>query len=396
MTGEPFIIPVREKRVKNTSSRFRYRFASTEIHGFVFGLLVCFFVCGLNTRLLSITKGGWNPTKTVSFGAGALADPAGQFVLFAKMLPSSIVSEMLGPDTKIPVSIIPGRVAMAGSPPQRFAMSTPAEYAAFNSALQNISPSGSPAYDTKSIFCPLNFFRALTRDSLSVTFREVSQYSACHKALSRSSACSATAPTFSCASLAAFVAALDELRALPAAAFALSDFPIAIRAAVSAFSASEPAAFALSIACPDLSSATPALSTADLDFRSASSAVSRREPVSIPEILLVLTRQISSKTSATISSSVERFASLSLASLSSCVKRLVKSAMYSPAHATATKNAKTYSAISQQRSAADKDETSEVVEIMLATKKGTHCSHTPIAGGPCYTIRSFRFCMLAV
>jgi len=99
----------------------------------------------------------------VSFGAGALADPAGQFVLFARMLPSSLVSEMSGPATKSPIWIIPARGATAGSIPQRFVGSTPAEYAAFNSSLQNISPPGSPTYDTKSIFCPLNFFKALNK-----------------------------------------------------------------------------------------------------------------------------------------------------------------------------------------------------------------------------------------
>ena len=96
-------------------------------YGFVFWLLVCLMAGGLDTSLLSITNGGWNPTKTVSLGAG-IPDPAGQFVLLARMLPSSLVAAMSGPDTKSPIWIIPTRGATAGSIPQRFAGYIPAEY----------------------------------------------------------------------------------------------------------------------------------------------------------------------------------------------------------------------------------------------------------------------------
>ncbi len=104
-------------------------------------------------------------------------------------------------------------------------------------------------------------------------------------------------------------------------------------------------------------------------LRSASSAFSLREPISIPDRILVLTRHISSSDNATISSKVERFASRSLRSFIPHVNQFLNSATYSPAQAMVTNPAQMYSPISQRDSDLDRDATSEAVRVILAHKR---------------------------
>ena len=123
---------------------------------------------------------------------------------------------------------------------------------------------------------------------------------------------------------------------------------------------------ALLTAAVALSSAIPDLSIADWAFWSAFSALSLRDPMSCPDSELVLTRQTSSNASAAIRSNVERLASLPCASFIPPVNQVVKSATYSPAHATATNVAKAYSAYSQQESVLERDATSEAVRVIAS------------------------------
>jgi len=84
-------------------------------------------------------------------------------------------------------------------------------------------------------------------------------------------------------------------------------------------------------------------------------------PINIPERILVLTMHISSNDKATISNSVEPFASRPLLSFTPHVNQFVKSAIYFPAQATMTNAAQMYCPTSQP----DSDATSGLVKITV-------------------------------
>jgi hypothetical protein len=158
---------------------------------------------------------------------------------------------------------------------------------------------------------------------------------------SSSSVCFATSVVFSWALPAVSLAILESVSASPATAPALSALP----------------------------SARADLSNADCALISAAPAFSLREPISIPEILLVLTRHISSSARADMSRSVERFARRSFRSWSPRVQQSVNSAMYSPVQPKATSAQAVYSAHSQCSNDVARDETSGAGRIILAHQK---------------------------
>ena len=143
----------------------------------------------------------------------------------------------------------------------------------------------------------------------------------------------------------------SDFSAFPALASASSDFSWALLAFI-------PASLALFSAMPDLS-------RADCAFVSADLALSLREPINCPDREFVRTRQRSSSASEATSKSVDRLLSLFLRSSIPSVNQSVNSATYSPAQATVTKVAKTYSPISQRDNAVDRDSTSVAVKVTL-------------------------------
>ena len=195
----------------------------------------------------------------------------------------------------------------------------------------------SALYEASTTVCPLNCLSCSVRVLMFSTCRAEIKNCVCAKPASISSARLATASTFSWALPAASFAVLESVSASPATVLAL----------------------------PALSSARADLSNADCALVSAARALSLREPISIPEILLVLTRHISSSARADMSRSVERFASRSCLSLGPPVQQSVNSARYSPVQPKATSAQEAYSAHSQCSNDVARDETSDAVKIIL-------------------------------
>ena len=135
-----------------------------------------------------------------------------------------------------------------------------------------------------------------------------------------------------------------------------------------------------SSANPALTPALDALSFAESESNKAAwasvaafSDCSLSEPISCPDSWLVCTKHSSSPANALISTSVDSFASLSFRSSIGPnhfhspprLHHFVKSAMYSPKHATATMPEEQYSAHSQIVSLNERDATSEAVRAIL-------------------------------
>jgi len=141
--------------------------------------------------------------------------------------------------------------------------------------------------------------------------------------------------------------------------------PLAVLATLSACDATPEAVAARRSACPASQSAVPDLLIASSDFALASLAFSSSDPIILPEIWFVLTKQISSNVSAATRRSVDRFSSRFFLSSIPPVNQSLKLAMYSPAQARVTKPAKMYSANSQRDNDRVSDSTSEAVRVIL-------------------------------
>src|ERR1039457_2776841 len=197
----------------------------------------------------------------------------------------------------------------------------------------------------------LSFSSILTRANLSLSATS----------LNRAASLRASAASF-CAAAMSFLNASASLRAPRASDSASAAASLALPDSSLALSASSDADFALSIA-------PSALATAISDFRYASSALSFKEPINLPDIWLVRTRHNNSSDRAKIKVMVDSFANRFLRSSISLVSMLVKSAMYSPPQASATNPSETYSLISQKDNLLARDATSDGVRLILDHKR---------------------------
>ncbi len=169
----------------------------------------------------------------------------------------------------------------------------------------------------------------------------------------------------SCRAVVAIVSALDDaISALEALVLAPAETPSASCAFITAF---------------------PAWSVAARASSNAIIARSPSAPTSSPDTWLVFTMQTASKASAAIKRSVDSFASRSFRSLMPRVKS-VKSATYSPKHATTTRPVNTYSAISHLESEEDKAATSDAPRAILR-----HNKHEKVASAMCAFAPQFLF-----
>jgi hypothetical protein len=250
----------------------------------------------------------------------------------------------------------------AAKPPGGFTLFHPAPCKALSIALRRSMDSSSWKTEEKVYSVPLNTCSVVISPGIFTSDRgdlsrfnsavaSAARFRASARCDSASVACLfADAMSFSKES-ASCLALVARAKALDADALALSESASALPDDCSA--------------APDCARAIAELPMAAFAFSLASPAFWSSDPISALESVLALTRHKSSSANANMSRSVDSFARRSLLSLIPPVTQFVKSAMYSPAQATATSAQEMYSPYSHIDNAFEIDVTACAVKIIF-------------------------------